>query len=411
MFDIRVFHFATFTPVKLRPPGMSSNPTPVDRSDAESPDSAGSGSAPLVRLGKYAIQGTLGSGGMGSVYLAVDTEGNRTVALKILPRERAENPALVKRFQQEAASAQQLRHENIVSVIDVGKADGFLYIALEYIDGTDVARLLKGKKALPLRRSLEIIKQVARALDHAFRRGIVHRDIKPSNMLIKRNGTVKLTDMGLARSVDETLDAGVTRTGTTVGTVDYMAPEQARDSRAADIRSDIYSLGCAWYHMLTGVPPFPKGSITNKLYAHISNPRPDPRTVNPDVPEQVVKIVQKMMAREPAKRYPTPAELLEALERISFRGDKYSDRFLSVLSDVVQDAEGEPAVIVSEPAPVRRRRSPARRTPAARQPVRRRRPRPAALLPEFGRVLGVILGGLLATTALWWALVAWFPGT
>jgi serine/threonine-protein kinase len=341
---------------------------------------------------------------MGSVYLAVNTEDNRTVALKILPRERAENPALVRRFQQEAAAAKQLQHENIVSVIDAGKADGFLYIALEYIDGTDVAKLLKGRGALPLRRSLEIVKQVARALDHAFRQGIVHRDVKPSNMLIKRSGTVKLTDMGLARSVDETLDSGVTRVGTTVGTVDYMAPEQARDSKAADIRSDIYSLGCTWYHMLTGSPPFPRGSITNKLYAHISNPRPDPRDINPEIPEQVVKIVHKMMAREPGKRFPTPAELLEALERISFRGDKFSDRFLSVLSDAVQDAEVEPAVLVAE-SPLIRRRSAGRRRTA------RGRSRTAALWPEFGRVLGVVLGGLLAVTALWWAVVAWFPGS
>ena len=383
---------------------MSSNPTPVDRSEPESADSAGAENAPFVRLGKYTIQGTLGSGGMGSVYLAVNTEDNRTVALKILPRDRAENPALVRRFEQEAAAARQLQHENIVSVIDVGQADGFLYIALEYIDGTDVAKLLRSKGALPLRRSLEIIKQVTRALDHAFRQGIVHRDIKPSNMLIKRNGTVKLTDMGLARSVDETLDSGVTRVGTTVGTVDYMAPEQARDSKAADIRSDIYSLGCTWYHMLTGFPPFPKGSITNKLYAHISNPRPDPRNINPEVPEHVVKIVHKMMARDPAKRYPTPAELLEALERISFRGDKYSDRFLSVLSDVVQDAGVEPAILVADVPTVRR--DPVRRRPAKVRGHARRKP---VWLPEFGRVLGVILGGLLAVTALWWAVVVWFP--
>jgi eukaryotic-like serine/threonine-protein kinase len=380
---------------------MSSNPIPVDQPDSESADSAVS---QFARLGKYAIKGTLGSGGMGNVYQAVDTENNRDVALKILPRERAENPALVKRFQQEAAAAQQLRHENIVSVIDAGQADGFLYIALEYIDGTDVAKLLKGRTALPLRRSLEIVKQVARALDHAFKQGIVHRDVKPSNMLIKRNGTVKLTDMGLARSVDETLDSGVTRVGTTVGTVDYMAPEQAKDSKAADVRSDIYSLGCAWYHMLTGSPPFPKGSLTNKLYAHISNPRPDPRDINPEIPEQIVNIVRRMMSRDPAKRYPTPAELLEALERVSFRGDAFSNRFLSVLSDVVQDAEAEPAVIVEEaPQSLRRRVATRRRT-------RRRRKRSSDWLPEFGRVLGIALGGLLTVTALWWVVVAWFPG-
>ncbi len=140
-----------------------------------------------------------------------------------------------------------------------GQADGYDYIALEYVDGTDAARLINTRGILPVRRSTEIIKQVAIALDHAQQQGVVHRDIKPANLLIRRDGVVKLADMGLARIVDETLDTGITRAGTTVGTVDYMSPEQARDSKAADIRSDLYSLGCTWYFLLTGEPPFPRG--------------------------------------------------------------------------------------------------------------------------------------------------------
>jgi len=354
-----------------------------------------------TRLGKYELTRPLGSGGMGTVYLATDTEEKRTVALKILPRDKAANPALVKRFQAEAEAAAQLKHENIVSVYDAGKADGYLYIALEYVQGTDVHKLLKKRGRLPLRRTLEIVKQVARALDHAFRRGIVHRDIKPSNMLIKRNGTVKLADMGLARSVDETTESGLTRVGTTVGTVDYMAPEQARDSKSADVRSDIYSLGCAWYHMLTGSAPFPQGSITNKLYAHIAEERPDPRDKNPQLPQEIANIVRKMMSRKARNRYQTPGELLEVLERVSFRSDAFSNRFLSVLSDVV-DEELQAEVQV-EPSP-RRSRRPLRRT--------RRRSRGAAADPaeffyEFLRVFGIVLLGLIAATALWWGLVGW----
>lgn len=334
---------------------------------------------------------------MGTVFLAVDTETDRRVALKLLSKENSANPKLAARFQAEAASAQQLNHENIVSVYESGEADGQLYIAQEYIEGTDVQKLLKKRGKLPVARTLEIVKQVTRALDHAFRQGIVHRDIKPSNMLIKRNGTVKLADMGLARSVDEAVDTGLTRVGTTVGTVDYMAPEQARDSKSADVRSDIYSLGCAWYHMLTGKPPFPKGSLTNKLYAHISNPRPDPRDANPDVPEEFSRIIRKMMSRSPKDRYQTPGELLEVLERLSFRGDAVSRKFLSALEEVVESEAVTPDEKPAAPQVTSRRRI--------------RRSRGAANLPlgEYAWNTGVILVALTVATLLWWLLTMLLP--
>jgi eukaryotic-like serine/threonine-protein kinase len=267
-------------------------------------------------LGKYEIVRQLGAGGMGTVYLAVDSQLKRTVALKVLPKERAENETLVRRFQAEAQAAAQLKHENIVTVYDAGNTDGHLYIALELVEGTDIYELVARRGPLPLKRSVSIVKQVIHALDHLHKRGFVHRDIKPSNILVTRDGTVKLTDMGLARAVDESLKSNITREGTTVGTVDYMAPEQARDSQAADIRSDIYSLGCTWYQMLTAEPPYPTGSVTNKLYSHISKPRPDPRAVNRSVPEEVVVILHRMMARKPADRYQTPIEILEDIENL-----------------------------------------------------------------------------------------------
>src|SRR4029077_20373075 len=141
------------------------------------------------------------------------------------------------------------------------------------------------------KRSIEIIRQVVKALEHAHEKGMVHRDIKPGNLLLRRDGVVKLADLGLARRLDDNTDTSITRAGTTVGTVDYMSPEQARDSKAADTRSDIYSLGSTWYYMLTGQPPFPDGSLTNKLRAHAEPPLPDPRSENPAVSEAVVGVM------------------------------------------------------------------------------------------------------------------------
>ena len=253
---------------------------------------------------------------MGTVYLAVDSNLKRTVALKVLHKDRATNDTLVRRFESEAQAAAQLKHENIVTVYDAGQIDGHLFIALEFVDGTDIHELVAKRGAIPLKRSVGFIKQVARALDHLNQRGIIHRDIKPSNLLLTKEGTVKLTDLGLARAVDESLQSNITREGTTVGTVDYMAPEQARNSQSADIRSDIYSLGCTWYQMLTGEPPFPEGSVTNKLYSHISKARPDPRAFNQTVPDEIVAVMHKMMARKADDRYQTPAELLNDLDNL-----------------------------------------------------------------------------------------------
>lgn len=284
-------------------------------------------------LGQYELKKKLGQGGMGAVYLAVDSQLKRQVALKILPREKASNPQLVKRFKAEAQNASQLTHENIVAVYGAGEADGYLYIALEFVDGIDVHDLVERRGVLPVKRSIDIIKQVCRALQHALDQGIVHRDIKPANLLIRRDGVVKLADMGLARAVDETTETGLTRAGTTVGTVDYMSPEQARNSKAADVRSDIYSLGCTWYHMLTGTPPYAEGSLTNKLNAHANRPPPDARDKNPAVPEGVVAVMQRMMAKTPNERYQTPGELIKDLEGALVNRDAVSRKILEAIDD------------------------------------------------------------------------------
>ncbi len=307
---------------------------------------AGAGGQPsqpvpeLKKLGKYQIEKRIGAGGMGTVYLARDTQLKRVVALKVLAQDKAQNPTLVKRFKAEAQAAAQLRHNGIVAVYDTGEDDGYLFIAMEYVEGQDLFELVQKRGITPVKRSIEIIKQVAAALQHAYEQNIVHRDIKPSNLLIRRDGVVKLTDLGLARSVDDTLETNITRAGTTVGTVDYMSPEQARNSKAADIRSDLYSLGCTWYQMLTGEPPFPEGSMTNKLQAHAIKPAPDPRDKNPNVPEGLTAVLQRLMAKKPEDRYQTPAELLEDLARSSLSTANISREIFGDLSDYDQKTVG-----------------------------------------------------------------------
>ncbi|MCA8989330.1 MAG: serine/threonine protein kinase, partial [Planctomycetaceae bacterium] len=305
----------------------------------------------LTQLGRYQIQRKLGSGGMGAVYLALDKNLNRLVALKILPPDKAENPILLKRFEAEAQAAAQLTHDNIVRVYESGEAEGLHYIAMEYVEGTDVQRLIKKRNRIPIRRSTEIIKQVALALDHAASASIVHRDIKPSNLLITQAGVVKLTDLGLARVIDDSEETSITRAGTTVGTVDYMSPEQARSSKAADIRSDLYSLGCTWYHMVTGSPPYPEGSVTNKLHAHATAPIPDPRNLNDTVPEAVVSVIHRLMEKKPIDRYQSVEELLVDLDAVKSTKREVKAEDLAALA-TAEDEIDEDAEDISE-APAR----------------------------------------------------------
>ena len=293
----------------------------------------------LSSLGKYNIQRKVGSGGMGSVFLAVDQQLKRTVALKVLPKDKAANQTLVRRFKAEGQAGAQMEHPNIVSVYESGEIDGYLYLAMEFVEGIDAFELLRKRGVIPVKRSLDIIKQVVLALQHANQRQIVHRDIKPSNLMIRdRDGVVKLADLGLARFLEEDGDLGLTRAGTTVGTVDYMSPEQARDSKAADIRSDLYSLGCTWYHLLTGSPPYPEGDLMNKLRAHAMQPVPDPRQKNENVPAGVAAIVQRMMAKKPEDRYQTPGQLLIDLNLPTLmRGDLSIDKLQLLGADHAAD--------------------------------------------------------------------------
>lgn len=306
-------------------------------------------------LGRYVVEKKIGEGGMGCVYRATDQQLDRTIALKVLPLEKANDPRLVKRFKQEAQAAAALKHKNIVGVYDSGEIDGFLYIAMEYIDGIDVHELLKRKGVLEVRRSRDIMKQLARALQHAYEQNIVHRDIKPSNLLIDRDGKVRLADMGLARSLDDSEKSGITRAGTTVGTVDYMSPEQTRDSRAADTRSDMYSLGATWYYLLTGQALFPDGDLLNRINAHATQPPPNPQDMNEEVPDGVVEVMHRMLEKKPEDRYQTPEELIDALETMSMK--KSSEIDMGLLAALAEEDDERP----------KRKRAKKKKRPAKRE--------------------------------------------
>ena len=271
-------------------------------------------------IGPYTITDRIGAGGMGQVYKAVHRRMERTVALKVLPKARRTDPQAQARFMREVRASAQLQHANIVTAYDVGEEGSVTYLAMEYVEGTGLDQQIKTQGRLDPQQAARIAEQVALALEHARQHGIVHRDIKPANILINRQGTVKVLDMGLARfeqtgpDVDES--TALTRDGVVMGTLDYLAPEQAMDSHTVDTRADIYSLGCTLYHMLTGRVPFPARTAAEKLMKHqMSDPEPVGEQA-PDMPAGLDAVVAKMMAKRPEDRYPTPADVADALRAV-----------------------------------------------------------------------------------------------
>jgi len=267
-----------------------------------------------VQLGHFAIIERIRTGGMGAVFKALDLRLSRVVALKVLPPSLSRDPMIVQRFKNEGQAAAQLDHENVARVYFIGEEHGLHYIAFEYINGTNVRDLISQQSRLPVSEAVNYVLQIGGALVHTSAQGVVHRDIKPSNIIITPSGRAKLVDLGLARNENkEDHAADLTVAGTTLGTFDYISPEQARDPRTADVRSDIYSLGCTLYHMLTGEAPYPEGTVLQKLLQHQGDEAPDPSLKNRLVPENLSVVVRKMMAKDPRRRYQNPEQLVRDL--------------------------------------------------------------------------------------------------
>ena len=286
--------------------------TPDQMQEIRNAAAVESGEARLVA--GYEVVSKLGQGGMGAVYKAKSQTTGQFVALKVLPPSLA-TPDLVKRFEREAAVVSQLDHDHIVGCVEFGydKRRKVHFCALELIEGEDLDRRISALGTIPEREAIRITLQVAEALQHAFFNGLVHRDIKPANIMVASDGTAKLLDLGLAREANTEVTR-LTQTGAFVGSPYYASPEQATGGRDIDIRSDIYSLGCTLYHMVTGKPPFSGTTVLQVLQKHLTERMPWPQEINPDLTEGICRIIAKMMAKSPADRYQDPNELLADID-------------------------------------------------------------------------------------------------
>ncbi len=280
-----------------------------------------SGANTPLGLNQYLIVDRIGAGGMGQVFKAQHRKMKRLVAIKLLPASMTKDEAAIKRFQREVEAAAKLTHPNIVAALDADECRGMHYLVMEYVEGQDLSAVVKKQGPLSIDQAIDYLLQAARGLAYAHAEGIVHRDIKPANLLLDKKGVVKILDMGLARIEgigDSASDADhqLTNTGQVMGTVDYMAPEQATDTRQADARSDIYSLGCTLYRLLTGGNVYDGDTLVKKIMSHMNDAIPSLRSKRPDVPAELDRIFAKMMAKKPADRYAQAGQLVTELEAL-----------------------------------------------------------------------------------------------
>ena len=265
-------------------------------------------------LDKYKLLDHLGTGGMSSVYLAEHVLMRRRVAIKVLPKNRVEDSSYLARFHREARAAASLDHRNIVRAYDVGNDGDIHYMVMEYVEGRDLQAIVKEDGPLDPAVAAEYIRQAADGLEHAHQAGLIHRDVKPANLLVDRTNVVKVLDLGLARFTEEDkASLTVAYDENVLGTADYLAPEQALDSHGVDARADIYSLGCSLYYLLTGHPPFPDGTLPQRLMMHQKHPPPSIKKERPEVPDDLIRICLRMMAKRPAARYQAAVRVAQAL--------------------------------------------------------------------------------------------------
>ena len=273
------------------------------------------GRAKSLILGNYTILDKIGAGGMGQVFKAQHRRMERVVAIKMLPAAMLKDPAAAARFQREVVAAAKLSNPNIVSAYDADEANGRHFLVMEYVEGQDLSALVKRDGPLSVTKAAGCILQAARGLEFAHKKGVVHRDIKPANLLLDTEGTVKILDMGLARfntDGDAATQAELTGTGAVMGTVDYMAPEQALSTKHADARADIYSLGCSLYYLVTGKAAYDGETLMARLLAHREQPIP---SLGADVPEPVQAVFEKMVAKNVQDRYQTMSEVVAELQQ------------------------------------------------------------------------------------------------
>jgi hypothetical protein len=382
------------------PPADEAAPTLPPDAAGVTPSSAPTRSAEdlaarLLDHPRYRVLRLLGQGGMGAVYLAEHLFMGRLVALKVVSTALMDSPDALERFRQEVRAAAQLSHPNIVAAFDADHVGNLHFLVMEYIDGVNLAEHLARSGPLPIPQACHAVEQAALGLQHAHDKGMVHRDIKPQNLMLTRGGGVKILDFGLARFARERNapgQAGLTGTGVVMGTADYIAPEQTRSSRGIDIRADIYGLGCTLYHLLSGRVPFPDGTVIDKMIRHCVD-APEPlRSLRPDVPTELAAVVEKMMAKDPAQRYQTPAEVAAALHPF---GGSRPQPIVPVLSDADRVALGQKSTAPYPAPPVLRLADEADEVvPAgAVTEIRTERLRPAAPALERERsALAIVLG-------------------
>ena len=267
-------------------------------------------------IGPFRILERIGVGGMGQVYLCEDAGQARRVAVKVLPPAKADQPAALGRFYREARAASCLDHSNIVRTHEINQDGNLHYIVMDYVEGANLLDIVKKFGPLDIGRAVSYVLQVARGLDHAFRNGIVHRDIKPGNILIDRQGVARILDMGLARFYKDHTDLLTLKYDDRVvlGTADYVAPEQVANSHTVDIRADIYALGATFYFLLAGQPPFPIGTVSQKLLWHRTKEPVPVEQVRPEMPRDLAALVALMMSKDPQERFQTPAQVIAELE-------------------------------------------------------------------------------------------------
>jgi serine/threonine protein kinase len=287
-------------------------------------------------LGDYVILDAIGAGGMGRVFKGQHRRMKRFVALKVLASAVTRKVEAIQRFQREVEAAARLSHPNIVTTHDAGEEKGIHYLVMEYVDGSDLSTLVKKNGPLLVNHAVHCVLQAARGLEHAHAAGVIHRDIKPSNLLLDKKGTVRILDMGLAR-FDDAPGERLTNTGQIMGTLDFMAPEQARDTKRVDARADIYSLGCTLHYLLTAQKMYDGETMMKKLLAQREAPPPELGKARGDVPPLLEAVFQKMVARRPEDRYQSMAEVLAAL-RVCLPEDEQAPHIVDISASTLSNS-------------------------------------------------------------------------